>query len=107
MLGEDQTWVFDKISSPADPSFSCTIRKLLIAAILLGDTAAGVEPGLAAVLSGVWERSHGASMTSIPTARTTHKFARKLQRDRGCRNPRLGGQSFSGDVDCFDIHSNP
>jgi len=44
----------DRIST-AGPSFSCTIRKLLIAAVFVAETAADLEPGLAPVLTDVWE----------------------------------------------------
>src|SRR5260370_41118722 len=88
--------------STAGPSFSCTIRKLLIAALFFTalaafttEEAAGLKSGLAAGLTAVWERSHGAPATSAPTAITAHKSARKHQRDNGCRDARFGGKSFT------------
>src|SRR5260370_41013907 len=98
--------------STAWPSFSCTIRKLLIAALfftalaaLTTEEAAGLESGLTAGLTAVWERSHGAPATSTPTAITAHKLARKHQRDNGCRDARFGGKAFTPALECFGKHT--
>src|ERR1035437_9502069 len=63
---EGTSGLVERIST-AGPSFSCTIRKLLIAATLLAtrEEAAGLESGWV-----VWERSQGAPSRSIPIART-------------------------------------
>src|SRR5208282_4070511 len=92
---EGTSGLVDRIST-AGPSFSCTIRKLLIVAILLTtEEAADWESGLV-----VWEGSHGAPSTSIPTAIIARKSARELQREGGCRNARFGGKSFTQVLEC-------
>src|SRR5208337_1122447 len=87
--------------STAGPSFSCTIRKLLITATLLAtEEAADFEaPGVA------WERSHGVPNASIPSASATHNSARKLRRYDGCRNLRFGGKSFTEALEYYSNHT--
>src|SRR5271157_160852 len=96
---EGTSGLVERIST-AGPSFSCTIRKLLIAAILLiTEEAADFEVG-----GGVWERSHGAPNTSIPKARTTHKL-RVGPQDNGCWNLRFGGKSFTQALEYYSNHT--
>src|SRR5208337_323375 len=87
--------------STAGPSFSCTIRKLLISAILLTtEEAADFEAGCV-----VWERSHGAPNMSTPIPSATHNSARKLRPDNGCRNVRVGGESFTEALEYYSNHT--
>src|SRR5208337_4577138 len=85
--------------STACPSFSCTIRKLLITAPLFtAEESAALRSGLTSGLTsdltpesaGAWARTGKAPDKSIPAAKRAHKSARKPRRNHGGRQPQFG-----------------
>src|SRR5271157_6282469 len=97
---EGTSGLVERIST-AGPSFSCTIRKLLIAATLLKTEEVTDFEGEGVV----WERSLGVPNAGIPTTRATNNSARKLRRYDGCRNLRFGGKSFTEALEYYSNHT--
>src|SRR5271166_3392862 len=105
-------WV-ERISR-AEPSSSCTMRKLLMAAILPEEVMTGREAGVTAELTGAWEPSGGVAR-SIPRAMAADSTSRLQPGDSSCREARLGearfGEPRSGEgyftqaLECYSQHT--
>jgi hypothetical protein len=90
--------------STACPAFSCTIRKLFIAAIfvaavfvaaIVADELAGAEAGLFAGFEGTWEYAFTAQQRRIADQIRGEKFWRSSEQQAEKPHGRSGGRSLT------------